>query len=402
MLLHSTVYYTIILETCEGKTPRWRKIVRSLPDDRQDDYNGAMNLDPSWSLNRVRIVDLPGLHLPDDVKGKVAYELVSAERFTQLIRERSDILELDPTGSDHSLHLGIESCFRSRKSAVRTAAFDIVHLLGRSLGYILLTLKRGDPVNRAARPEWDEYHWQHWSGIQHVWLGGGLTSGQLGTELARHANHTLRAAGMYDLVLRVSPYGVALPLVGAARHTPPGFDAAVVLDFGSSMIKSAIVAFARDRLARVRRLPSRPSGWAPVSELDQPNPEAVQDLISSMVSIIANTWVQGRAEGQTLAGTIPVCIAAYVADGNPMRAQAGVYMQTRVVADNLEDALGKMVSSQLGKAVRVKLLHDGTAAAAVYSGVPRCAVVTLGTALGIGFPDAETGLRPLASGFELF
>jgi hypothetical protein len=276
-----------------------------------------------------------------------------------------------------------------------------MYVLGRNLGYILLALKRGDAVNRAARPEWDEYHWQHWSGIRHVWLGGGLTSGQLGTELARHANHTLHEADMTDLLLRVSPCGVTLPLIGAARHAPPGFDAAVVLDFGSSMIKSAVVAFVRDRLSRVRRLPSQPSGWAPVSALDQPNPEAVRDLISGMVSIIANTWMQGQTEGQTLARTIPMCIAAYVADGNPMRAQAGVYMQTLVLADNLEDALGKMLSSELGKAVRVKLLHDGTAAAAVYSGVPNCAVITVGTALGIGFPGPETGLRPLARGFEL-
>lgn len=372
-----------------------------MPGGRHNDYNGVMNLDPSWSLNRVRIVDLPGIDLAADVKGKTAYEMVSAERFTQLIRERSDILELDPTQSDHSLHLGLQACFRSRKRAVRTAAFDIIRVLGRNLGYILLALKRGDPVNRAARPEWDEFHWQHWSGIQRVWLGGGLTSGHLGTELARQANHTLREADMYDLLLRVSAYGVALPLIGAARHAPPGFDAAVVLDFGGSMIKSAVVAFARDRLSRVRRLPSRPSGWAALSELDQPNPEAARDLISSMVSIIANTWVQGQTEGQTQAGTIPMCIAAYVADGNPMRAQAGVYIQTHLVADNLEDALGNLVSSKLGKAVRVKLLHDGTAAAAVYSGVPNCAVITLGTALGIGFPSAETGLRPLASGFEL-
>jgi hypothetical protein len=361
----------------------------------------SMILDPSWSLNRVRIVDLPDQCLPDDVKGKTAYELVSAEHFTNLIRERSHVLRLDPTQSDHALRLGFESCLGSRRPSVRAAAVDILRVLGRNLGYILLALKRGDPVNRAARPEWDEHHWQHWSGIQHVWLGGGLTSGQLGSELARQANRTLREADIYDLSLRVSPYGVALPLVGAARHAPPGFDAAVVLDFGSSMIKSAVVNFARDRLSRVRRLPSRPSGWAPVSELEKPNPEAARDLISGMVSIIANTWVQGQTEGQTLAGTIPICIAAYVAGGNPMRAQAGVYMQTRVVADNLEDALGKMVSGELGKAVRVKLLHDGTAAAAVYSGERNCAVITLGTALGIGFPGAETGLRPLASGFEL-
>jgi len=364
-------------------------------------YNCTMVLDPSWSLNRVLIADLPNLPLPGDVKGKTAYELVSAKCFTQMIRERSDVLGLDSSQSDHALRLEFESCLGSRKPSTHDAAVEIVRILGRNLGYVLLTLKRGDPINRAARPEWSESHWQHWSGIKRVWLGGGLVSGNVGAELVWHASRVMREGDVADLVLRVSPFGVVLPLIGAARHVPPGSDAAVVLDFGSTMIKRALVSFEDDRLIRACRLPSRQVSWASVGSLDEATPQAVQDLISDMASIIAETWTQGQMTGQSLAGTIPMCIAAYVQGGNPMHAQAGTYMQTNLVADNLEDALGQMVSDQLGKPIRVELLHDGTAAAAVYSGEPHSAVITLGTALGIGFPGEETALRPLASGFEL-
>ena len=50
-------------------------------------------------------------------------------------------------------------------------------VVGRRIGYLLLTLKRGGEANRQARPEWNDTYWQHWAGITHVWLGGGLVSG---------------------------------------------------------------------------------------------------------------------------------------------------------------------------------------------------------------------------------
>ena len=356
-----------------------------------------MVLDPSWSLNRVLIVDLPSQRLPDEVKGKTAYELVSAKRFTQLIRERSDVLQLDSSQSDHALRLDFHSCLCSRKPATQDAAVEIVRILGRNLGYVLLTLKRGDPINRAARSEWKESHWQHWSRIKRLWLGGGLMSGSVGVELVRHASQVLREGDIDDLLLRISPYGLALPLIGAARHVPSGVAAAIALDFGGTMIKRAHVVFEDSRIARVCQLSSQPVCWASVRSLRETTPQAVQGLISGMASVTAKTWMRGQMKGQALARTIPICIAAYVQGGNPMHTQAGTYMQTNLVADNLEDTLGQMVSDNVGEPISVKLLHDGTAAAAVYAGEPHTAVITLGTALGIGFPGEESALRPLTS-----
>jgi hypothetical protein len=168
------------------------------------------------------------------------------------------------------------------------------------------------------------------------------------------------------------------------------------------MIKRALVTMAHDRLVWVRRWPSQHVIWKSVGALDAATPQAVLDLISGMASDIAESWLRAQEEGLSVARTVPMCIAAYVRDGNPMPAQAGVYMQSNLVTDNLEDALGQMVSDRLGKPIRVRLLHDGTAAAAAYAGEPRCAVITLGTALGIGFPGDETALRPLASEFEIY
>jgi len=46
-------------------------------------------------------------------------------------------------------------------------------------------------------------------------------------------------------------------------------------------------------------------------------------------------------------------------------------------------------------------LHDGTAAARAYAGEANAAVITLGTALGVGFPSRYDRLRPLEPGFSV-
>jgi hypothetical protein len=67
------------------------------------------------------------------------------------------------------------------------------------------------------------------------------------------------------------------------------------------------------------------------------------------------------------------------------------------LATFVTDELGR----RLGQTAEVALLHDGAAAAAVYAGNDRAVVITLGTALGNGFPPAAGVLRPIARDFVL-
>jgi hypothetical protein len=280
----------------------------------------------------------------------------------------------------------------SDKPVVREAATEIARTFGRNLGYVLLTLKRGDDANRRARPEWGTAHWDRWAGIERVWLGGGLVSGNLGRQVARRANQAMQEGYVQDSVVQVSPYGALLPLVGAARHVPRGSEAGVVLDFGSTTVKRAWVALQGNEIAELHPLPSQS---APDSIRGQPTREKAVHLIDGMVSIVARMWRRAATAGLSLSGTVPICLAAYVKDGNPMATHAGGYYQAARVTENLQAELGRRVSEQLGVPVSVKLLHDGSAAAAAYAGQQRAAVIVMGTALGIGFPGDNVGLRQL-------
>lgn len=347
------------------------------------------HLTPAASLNRVRVVDLPGLALDSEVKGKTGYELVSTKALARLVRERADELGLDPAMEDHALCLALGRCLASKEAGVLGAAEQVGQRLGYNLGCLLLTLKRGDSINRAAREEWDDSYWRHWGGIRRVWLGGGLVSGQLGLLVQERALAFVRESGIGDLDVRLSPYALALPLVGIARRAPPGCDRALALDFGSTAIKRAYAIYRQATLVELRLLPPWPTGWVDGGDAGH--------FLERMVSAVADAW---RAAGEPSSCPVLISVAAYVQDGHPMAAQGGVYMQLRRITDNLQAELARRIGARLGFVVDVLLSHDGTAAAAAHAGEQDAAVITAvitaGTALGVGFPPQEDELTALS------
>jgi hypothetical protein len=357
------------------------------------------HLTPSASLNRVRIVDLPGLSVDPEVRDRTGFELVSASALVKLIRQHVTHLELDSTGNDHELQLALDRCLNSQDAAVRATAERVGRRIGRNLGYVLLTLKRGDSVNRATRGEWDDSYWEHWAGIKQVWLGGGMVSGRLGLIVREHALTVMREGDFPDYTIRLSPYAAALPLVGAARYAPTTCQTAVVFDFGSTLIKRAYASYRDGALTELCCPSPHLTGWEQIERSSNDPAERATQLLDRMVAVFATTW---RSAGRSLAGPILASVAAYVQDGHPMLAQGGAYYQLQHVTDHLQTTLAQRVSDRLGEPVDVLLLHDGTAAATAYAGMENTAVVMLGTALGIGFPPLKQGdLRPIGADFRV-
>jgi hypothetical protein len=347
---------------------------------------------PAVSLNRVQIVDLPGLAVDPGVRGQRSSQLVSLAVLARLVRLHADSLQLNPDVSDSELRLALENCLADERATVRSTAERVGRRMGRHLGYILLALKRGDAVNRAARSEWDDSYWQHWSKIKRIWLGGGLASGRLGAIIQKHASSVIEEAGVGDYLVRVSPYASVLPLVGAARRAPPGSKTALVLDFGSTMVKRARAAYSENELIELRCLPSQRTGW---SELERASDDPVQqgsELLNSMVSIIAEAC---QTIGLPAYGPVLACAAAYMRDGHPLPTQGGTYLtylKLRRITDNAQRELAWRAGARLGRAIDLRLMHDGTAAATAYAGMRDTAVIMVGTALGVGFPPESRGL----------
>ncbi len=362
--------------------------------------NASLNPDrltPSASLNRVRIVDLPGVALESSVKGKTAYELLSAQALADYLRDHTDALGLDAGLSDKvRMPVAFDRCFEADDERIRAAAEEAAGHFGRGLGYLILTLNRGDAANRRAREEWDDSYWAYWAGIREIWLGGGLVSGHLGRRLRQHAQAVLAEAGVLDCTLHLSAYPAALPLVGAARCFSPESQAGLVFDFGHSYIKRACALYESGTLAALRLLSPLATGWAGFAEDSAGQGRRWAERI---IDAMADTWQATHITGR--APVMVASIASYVVDGQPAAYDRGIYAQLRTLSDNLARWLAQQIGERVGCPVEISLLHDGTAAARTYAGTAHAAVIMMGTALGVGFPPRTDELRSLSPAFQV-
>lgn len=342
----------------------------------------------SASLNRVRIVDLPGA--PPEVLGKTGYELLSVKYLREQMQAHLGELDLSPEKlppDERDWPVLLNRCVLSSNAQVRQAAECIMRQFGHNLGYLLRMLKRGNP---AARPEWDAAVWDYWRSVKTVILGGGLTQGVLLENVIENVASVFHEAGERPPRLWCSPFQSKLPLVGAARYVPAGYDAALVLDFGGSFVKSAFALYRHDQLVALlcpKRLPAQY-----LSEGES------RPLFNFMAKTIAETWhslSRTRTEYR-FSDMIAVSLASYVdRDGQPCERQGGAYAGLRTLTDNVQQALSEAVSDQLGQPVRVVLLHDGTAAASGHDTEGDAATIMLGTALGVGYKTSADVLRPV-------
>lgn len=359
-------------------------------------------LSPHNSINRVQIVDLPGLPIDPEVRGQCASHLLSNRAVVRYARERAEALKLPVDLAQDDLQARLElprfvdDCLRSRDQTARAAAQAIGRRLGRNLGHILLTLHRGDRVNRAARPDWKAQDWKRWAKIQRVWLGGGLMSGRLGELIVEQARAFLVEVGYEGLpqaALTFHPGDVTL--LGAGRYLPPTLRHALCLDFGHTLVKRAGLVFEHGVLVRLHCYTPLPTDQTGLGAPRGSSSIAGRWVLDFVANAVAQTWSDSLADGLAPDPDIMLSVAAYVQGGQLLG--KGLYANLNELADDARPLLAEAVRGRTGGAVRVHMIHDGTAASAVYAGTPNAAVILLGTAVGIGFPPVEgRGLRSLA------
>lgn len=352
---------------------------------------------PHVSVNRVRIVDLPGLPLDAEVRAQAAYHLLSKEAVVHYALEQAsalglpEALLLDTPEARRDIPLYVDTALHASDAVARAAAAHIAVRLGRNLAYILLALHRGDACNRAVRPDWTAVEWDFWAGIRAVWLGGGVLSGMLGERVIAQAQALLSELGYADVLqVALSPYRREMSLLGAGRYAPAEAAAVLCFDFGQTMVKRARLRLHAGAIAALEPLPALATNW-----IFHNDPTAAQRYSGEEVlAFVADLFARTLEETGVTEGDLMVSIAAYV-DGGRLLGN-GIYARMSELMPDVRPLLAEAVRVRCGRAVRVHLIHDGTAAAALHAGEAHAAVLVAGTALGVGFcpPDA-TDLRPL-------
>jgi hypothetical protein len=350
---------------------------------------------PIRSLNRARIVALRGVPAGADVLGMTGYDLLSAAALLRQIVAAADRLRLDLGTPD--VIRRFDGCFDDPLALPHARA--IAHSYGHRLGCLLLMLKRGEPANRAARPEWSDAHWDFWRGMRRMYLGGGLMEGRLGQYAVETAQALLSDTGVADLALERATYARHLPLLGLARAAPPDMTGSILFDFGQTSVKRGCAHYHTGRLSRLDIWPDSPTvcmepGTSPERD------EEIRHRWRRMLDIIAASWASVPSQ-QRPCTALGISLACYLFDGHPSLRDHGCYGSLQRLCPHLAMFIADELVRRLGQAVEVALLHDGAAAAAVYAGSDRTVVITLGTALGNGFPPAAGDLRPIADDFAL-
>lgn len=342
------------------------------------------------SMNRVRIVELPGVPIPLAWRSKTGYQLLGSRALAAQIRRQAGSLHLPANLPDADLIRRLDACFTGSDAAARTAQ-AIAEEYGRKLSLHLLTLLRGDPINRVVRPDWRAEHWAFWARIRTVYTGGGLMAGHLGPTAVAVAQDFIRHHGFSDFTVAVPPHAAHLPLYGAARLTPP--DAPMlVFDFGQTAVKRAIAHGPIAHTAtRLELLPSLPT---PCSNITFSRAAAAAaHTHDRLLDIVTETWTAVTASGVALSSHIAIVLACYLLDGQPRPEDWGCYGRLQHFGPHLQTYLSQQLSRRLRRPIQVRLLHDGQAAAMPFAGQKHTAVITFGTALGIGFPPEIDDLQ---------
>ncbi len=362
---------------------------------------------PHVSVNRVQILDLPGIVIDPEVRGRKAYELLSSRALANYARERASELDLpvrfqrDSVRTRVELARYVDACLQSPRAPVREAASAIGRRLGRNLGHILVTLHRGDPVNRDARSDWSDADWERWRAIEKIWLGGGLMSSRLGALILQAADGFLDAYNYAGRIrIACASHGGDIALLGAARYLPACVCQSLCLDLGQTLVKRACIHLEGESLTQVTSFSPLPVDWDQLGVPSYPDPRRGKRVLDFVAGAIAQTWEESLAQGNSPGEEIMLSVAAYVQNGRLLG--NGIYAQMHAVAEDIRPSLVEQVRARVGVRAHLRFIHDGTAAAALYAGERNVAVMMVGTALGIGFPPADAeGLRPLAGTVRL-
>lgn len=350
------------------------------------------------SLNRARIGILPPNLAQPGLVQKTGYDLCTGVALARELATQSNLLGLDPSSPDPLRAFDRLLADPTADLDRRRRAEAIATGFGLRLGCLLLALKRGEPETRAGRPDWHAAQWAFWAGLRHIVIGGGLMSGGIGA-LALPAAQAVLDEHAADLRLRRSPFGAAIALVGLARCAPTPPRRRWVFDFGQTSIKRGLVAYDPRGVAALQVLPTLDSVCPPIEGTVYDRDVAAEQW-ARMADVVAQTVASGSVDSETPMD-LAISLACYLFDGHPAASDRGCYGRLALLAPNLATWMQSQLESRLGRAVRLQLDHDGTAAARSEDGGSDTLVMTIGTALGSGFPDSNGQLLPLAEGFNL-
>lgn len=377
-------YNTINVDN--GQVLSYHVMSKNLVKDKNMDnpflYDGAVT--KVSSINRLILNKLPLVGVEDSIRGMTAYDAFSTDLLVEEIIKYSKELGLQLDNiEEKDLPICLSKALQSKDLKIKMVAEAIAEQFGKRLGLILLTLKKGELENRVGRKDWEDKHWDYWAKIKKVILDGGLASGLLGERLKYWVDYIFNLANekTYQIILADNSSNSAL--VGCSTYIKSLNSVNLVFDFGQSFIKRGVVTIKDGVLYELKKLdkvPAKYMEWE-IDDVDKEKREGYL-LHEYLVNVICDTYLE--ADNGQIGSEIVISIANYVNKGKFLDGRGG-YAKLAYLGDNYEKCLGEALSKKVKREIKVKLVHDGTAAAASFTEYNNAVCITLGTAFGVGF-----------------
>lgn len=351
--------------------------------NQRDDY---YHIDENASINKVVLAKLPVEGIEDDLKGEKAGYIFNAKNILQDIKNSHKELKIDITNlNDFDIMKEAADRFMDEDEEVRNAAINVAKKYGYRLGLILLTLKTGLKENREARDDWQDEHWEYFANLDRVILAGGLTHTVFGEKLRVYANEVFKIAGVkpYDLLLFNN--AAHLGVKGCATLVKERHTSNLIFDFGQTRIKRSLITVNKGEITNQIFLESVDSKYMQFATKSlEERKEIAENLHVYIKNIIKNTFEE--LSSYNIGNEIIISIASYVIDGK-LNDHRGGYAKLSSLTDNYEKYLTKELEKELNRPINIKFVHDGTAIALYFKEYKNTVCLSLGTAIGVGYPS---------------
>lgn len=330
-------------------------------------HNGEML--PLASINSVFV---------DNIK---AFELFRPSLILEEIIANGEVFGGIEIPADMSLISMFDLLLHHELDTVKRKANDIAVKYGYRLAKVLSTLMNPSLESVSNRTNWTSSHWAFWASIRHIYLVGGLVAQPLIDIFNTCIIDEFRRQQISNVTVTFVSDSQHLGTKGMATEIDHG--EYVLFDFGQTHIKRAYVVKNHSKIVKDQVLSPVMSQYL---EYKNTPIEAVKELAVELDEFIVDTILHTANEVGFQGNDFYISIANYV-HGGAIYSNRGGYGKLAYLAANYQVHLQQRLHQRLHRSVRVRLFHDTSAMALLFRNEDHCAVISLGTAFGIAFPE---------------
>lgn len=366
----------------------------------QQDNNPFECIHTPWvkSLNNAYLIDLPFIPIPEKYKNLSGFELLSA----QSVQEDFNGL-LSANVTRYNTLLLINQIFDHGNAHEVLQVTHLAKTYGQKLGYFFVMLIQGDEDNRNARRgdfKWTNEQWYFWSTIRTVALAGGVIAGKFGEIAITEANHLLQSLDI-KLQLHRFLYYRHISLIGLSRIINSGHKPILLFDFGKTSVEIGCASYKNNYVNKIQIIANEPSRCDSIKS-KHVSTQKLHEFANHIVDIIEKYWTMTLSNTPNLAPVIGLSMGCTIIQGNLSLQFTGIYGKLRKIIPNFPFWLLTELYKRNISIYHIYMHNDGDCAAYALNSDEYDAVVTLGTALGIGFAKPKNnGFTNLADTFKL-